>query len=106
PRLGRYPRENRGKRLVAVLGSYRPGSEGNLASDLEKKEQAVTTAATPADKAPEVKVAPEVKTPETKAPEPRVSEPKAAEARPDGKPSEPKPAEAPKPTAEAKPAET
>ncbi len=71
-----------------------------MASDLEKKDQAVIPATAAAEKAPEIKVATEMKAPEAKAPEPKAHEAKAAEH----KPAETKAAEG-KPVTETKPAD-
>jgi transcription termination factor Rho len=95
-----------------VLGCYRPGSEGNLASDFENQDQSVTDAANAAPDA--VKADAELAKPEAPKPEPApkprsrpAAEPKpavenTADAKPpvDGKPA----AAEPNPTAEAKPA--
>ena len=87
-----------------------------MASDLEKKDQAVISASAAAEKAPEIKIATELKAPEAKVPEPKALEVKAAEHKPaetrapdakpvaDVKPSEARPAAEVK-TPEAKPAE-
>ena len=53
-----------------------------MASDLEKKDQAVIPAAAAAEKAPEIKIATEMKAPEAKAPEPKAPEVRAAEHKP------------------------
>src|SRR5262249_25989791 len=85
-----------------MLSRDRLGSEGNLASDLENQDQAVTTA--PTEEAPKAEVAPKTEAPPTRS---KKSAEKAAEAK---LPNEPKPAADPPPAAEkpqeAKPQET
>ncbi len=63
-----------------------------MASDLEKKDQAVIPATAAAEKAPEIKISTEMKAPEARAAEPKPADTKAPDAKPvtDAKPSEPK----------------
>jgi transcription termination factor Rho len=93
-----------------MLGFHRPGSEGNLASDLENQDQAVTTAANGETEAAKAEGDPGTTEP-AKA-EPGKSEAKTDAAKPEGA-SKPRPrpaseAKAPidgKPPSDAKPAE-